>query len=1236
MALFIPLTLLILGRLNFLDADRFPMEEFFDYHFDSWGAHLHFCDFAAVGREICCDCSDDCMKYKTCCIDKLWDKKKNENLEMYLKLFLSKSQKYKNMSCEPALTVNKTHAVKSYFMVKSCLPNTTGDDVERCLQPGFHIKDDIPVLGNDTYLYRNLHCAKCNLVFDYKFIDIKAKCENASNLMLRKTISKEELNKLSKCEFSLDTSDHFQQRYIRACERKQNVCPQTDPFYNLCNAYGETMGEYKNYDCAMCAANQNFEVIVINRTVVQPTHFHNGTHHVTTLKNVTIQEAYPVTLPMPDIDFTCSAAPCKSRHCYLPNGEDSTKFESTFSIGALEENKGEIKYLKQKFPIRQFMNISKAYDFGFNKGLEQYLCNAPREKCCDCSDDCMVRKRCCIDKFWNETHPVNLNSYINQFIQTSQGYKDHSCEPVLPMAFSFTYNVEHQLMVKSCLLKANVDNAKKCIHGAQKGSLDSNLPVTSFDGYIYRNSFCAKCNSITKYQPISVKVNCKNHQNFANMFHNTSVFSFQECDFSLANSSYYKSKKCNHWVSSKRNCPRSSIHYELCHAYSGRVGGFQNYHCWLCSQNNQTVAFPPIEYCDSTRCPIGQSNCYEKPYRPWSLLLNFNTNQFQIGNQESRSICRNGSKYDTGTLKCEKVICPPDFVFDGKDCLPKPKKPIPETHVLKPTFDKCFSSNVTLYMVLKKVISSSKIKILRNFPPYMYDKFTTYSVINQTNDDQFVIILSNFLLPPWSDVNQNIYKFFKSSKVGYNYNLWHNIEKILITKGRKLKYTEHYQLEMSRYFPKNRICAEANIRNGTDGSFTRSCMVTKGNETFSKHNISMWIEISRNSSSKWYSTCRKYHLHSNCPRRKISGQISFSEEGNLLHKRLGQIDTYNVSEYIPLSKGYGVCIRSSFTGYGVKGNRLETVYVIEHYISLIGTIISIIFYIFVILSFLIFKELRTVPGLNTLGMCISLFIAEVIFLLAINSNFSGTACKIVAATLHWCILISFMWNLIIAFDLISKFSSFTVASRGNNNKKFIRRCIYSLIPPTLIVSLSVILAAETTVVDYGTKGICWITGFYARIGFYIIPVAVIFFTTLLTLLYTVRKIHSEFKVNEEVLKTGKKSKKETLKIALKLGIILGVTEGLGFIQIVKSHPSYNEEVFNACFSLLYSTFRSIRGLMLCLVYIIGANVLALYRKRARSLFTTDTGRNYNFIYRHKGMSTSSGQHDKCETNTSTV
>ncbi|XP_057300227.1 uncharacterized protein LOC130630669 [Hydractinia symbiolongicarpus] len=1230
----IPLTLLILGQLKFLDADLFPMKKFFD----SDRAYSHLCRY---GGNICCDCSDDCMKYKTCCIDKLWDDEKKDHLQTYLKLFLSESQKYKNMSCEPALTVNKTHPVKSYFMVKSCLPNTTGDDVERCLKSSLHIKDDIPVLGNDTYLYRNLHCAKCNLVFDYKFIDIKAKCENASNLMLRKTISKEELNKLSKCEFSLDTSDHFQQGYIRACERKQNVCPQTDPFYNLCNAYGKTMGEYKNYHCAMCAANQNLEVIVINKTVVQPTHFHNGTHNVTTLKNVTIQEAYPVTLPMPDIDFTCSAAPCKFRHCYMPNGEDSTKFESTFSIGALEENKGEIKYLKQKFPIRQFMNISKAYDFGFNKGLEQYLCNAPREKCCDCSDDCMVRKRCCIDKFWNETHPVNLNSYINQFIQTSQEYKDYFCEPILPMAYSFGYQTEYRLMVKSCLPKASVDNVKKCLHGFTGGLLHSNLPVKGFNGYIYRNSFCAKCNFITKYQPISVKADCnvKNPQTFYKMLYNTSLgldieSSFKECEFSLANSRYYKSKKCNPMDYLKGDCPRSNIHYELCHVYSGKVAGFQNYHCWLCNQNNHTSTFPPIDYCDDF-C-FGPTSCSRGPDPTWSLLLNFNTNQFQIANQKSRSICKNGSKYDTGTLKCEKVICPPDFVFDGKDCLPKPKKPIPETHVLKPTFDKCFSSNVTLYMVLKKVISSSKIKILRNFPPYMYDKFTTYSVINQTNDDQFVIILSNFLLPPWSDVNQNIYKFFKSLEVGYNYNLWHNIEKILITKGRKLKYTEHYQLEMSRYFPKYRICAEANIRNGTDGSFTRSCMVTKGNETFSKQNISMWIEISKKSSSKWYSTCQKYHLHSNCPRRKISGHISFSEEGNLLHKRLGQVDTYNVSEYIPLSKGYGVCIRSSFTGYGVKGNHLETVYVIEHYISLTGTIISVSFYIFVILSFLLFKELRTVPGLNTLGMCISLFFAEVIFLLAINSNFSGTACKIVAATLHWCLLSSFMWNMIIAFDLISKFSSFTVASRGNNNKKFIRRCIYSLIPPTSIVSLSVILAAKTTVVGYGTSGFCWITGFYARVGFYIIPVAVIFLTALSTLLYTVRKIHSEFKVNEEILKTGKKTKKETLKIALKLAIILGITEGLGFIQIAKSHLSYSEEVFNACFSLLYSTFRGLRGLMLCSVYIIGANVLGLYRKRARSLFTTDTGRNWNVLYRHKGMSTSSSQHDQSETNTSTV
>ncbi|XP_057307018.1 uncharacterized protein LOC130645146 isoform X2 [Hydractinia symbiolongicarpus] len=1243
MALIILITLLVLGQLKLHDARMFPTKDFFGVETFKVISHLCSISQQPLGGQKCCDCSDDCMKYKTCCIDKFWDYNTNDRLQPYLKFFFSKLNKYKSMSCEPALSVSQTHAVQTYYMVKSCLPNVTGEDVERCLQPSSHIKNDIPVLGNDTYLYRNLHCARCNLVFDYRFIDVQAKCENALKFTLQKTITKEELKYLDKCEFSLDTATPFKQQNIRDCQIKENVCPQTGSFYKLCNAYGETMGKYKNYHCAMCEPNHiPTEFFIFNITFFQPEFFRNETHNVTIHKTITKQELHPVPVPTPVIDFKCSFEKCQNQHCYLPNGKDSTKFENVFSIVMSSDNVVGIRNFKQKFPIRQFMNISKDYDFRFDEGLEQYLCNAPREKCCDCSDNCMEEKKCCIDKFWNETHPVSLSSYISQFIQKSQKYKDLSCEPVLPIASSSGYQTEHQLMVKSCLPKANVDNVKKCLHDSKNASFGSDLPVQGFDGYIYRNSFCAECNSIKKYKTISVEASCnlRDFRKLMYMNQNNSIeldmeSTFKECLFSLPRSSK-QSKKCKPMKTLRTDCPRTSRHFKLCHSYKGIIEGFQNYHCWLCNQNNPNITIPPVDYCDTKRCPFGTICVVTEPDfigRSWSLLISFNNNKFQIGHQSPRSICKNGSKYDTRTLKCEKVICPNGFAFNGKSCSPKIKVlNISSNHyinIVKPTFDKCFfSNNVTMYIVAKKVINDSVKDFLKPLMPYLPKKNISYFVINNTNTEHSVLVLLN--------VNQSIYTLVESTNVIYNSSLWRNIEKIVITKGDGLQYTEHYKLDMSRYFPQNRICAEANAYNGDEESFKRSCKIKKRNVTFTMQNISMWIDINRTSSKKWYSTCKKFHLLSNCPQRKISDHVSFSKDGDLLNKRIGDIESYKANEYIPLFDGYSVCIKIASNGYIINHKKMETVYHIEYYISLIGTCVSIIAYILMMLSFLIFKQLRTVPGLNTLGMCISLFIADTTFLLAIHSYFSGNWCKIIAVVLHWCLLNAFMWSLIIAFDLISKFSSFTVASRGNSRKKFIRRCLCSLIVPTFIVSLSMTLEETSTLdIGYGVDGICWITSFYSRIGFYVIPVAIIFLITLSTLLYTIRKIHSEFKVNEEILKTGKKTKRETLKIALKLGIILGITEGLGFIQIAKPNLSFNEELFNACFALLYSTFRSLRGLFLCVVYSVGANIAVLYRKKINSFTMTGASESAILIDRHKGINTSS-RSDASHTSTSHV
>ncbi|XP_057316446.1 uncharacterized protein LOC130657479 [Hydractinia symbiolongicarpus] len=1170
------LTILLLELLKYHEAGEFPAKEFFGS--ESGDVQYHLCSNLKRSK-MCCSCSVNCMRFKTCCIDRLWDGARHDRLQPYLQHFLNESEKFKNLSCEPILTVSQKHTAQSYFMVRSCLQNAKKLDVERCLHSSFDIDNDIPALGNDTYLYKNSYCAKCNFVFAYNFIDIQAKCENASELLLKTNITRKDLNNLSGCEFSVDIGSNHR-KYFQECKRKEMVCPHTDRFYRMCNTYGEAMGKYKNYHCAMCAHNQiTRRFNTANRTVIESHYLLNRSVKLANFTKRDLQRPYLAT---PIFNLTCETERCRDQHCFLLKGAELSRYLNTFLIGLSKNNGVEIKHFKHKFPIRQFLNIPKDYVFDFDRGLEQYLCNAVREKCCNCNDKCMEEKNCCIDKFWNETVPESLDSYLNQFIQKWHEQKLFSCQPVFRMPSLL--NRSEGLMVKSCLSNTDSNDVKRCLQNDNDTFSDiySTMPVNGSDGHIYKNSFCAKCNFVTKYTPINVSAICNQSQETSvdskNSLHNCLVSITQAAN---------KSRVCKYEKLLRKDCSRSGNYFELCNAYKGGVGDFRNYHCWLCNQTNYTSPVPPVRYCD-TIIPILERSVP-------SILITFT----RVEEVKTKNLCELGKMYDSKTMKCEKVICPPGSFLNGDLCVVQRLLygNRYSLNTLKPSFIECFcSKNLTLYITLKSNFNESIVEILQPFEPYLPEGSTARLITNKTVNSRVVYALTN--------VNKNISNLVDNNMSSSN--VWQNIENLVIAEGDKLRYTEHYKLNMSHYFPRHGICALPIIYNADESFFTSSCIIKKGDKTFYMNNISTWIYMDKTETRRLYSICLKFHLHLGCPQRKINGNVSFNNNGNLLHIRSGDIEIYKVDEYLPLPDGYGVCIKSSSShSLNNDNNRLNTVYDIAYYISLTGTCLSMACYISIMLSFYIFKEIRTVPGLNTLGMCLSLFIADAMFLLATHSNLNGKPCRIIAVALHWCLLSAFMWNLIIAWDMISTFGSFKVASRDNNTKKFIRRCGFSLVPSTLIVSLSLILEETSTVdIGYGVNRWCWITGFYARLVFYIIPVAVIFLITLSTLLCTIRKIHRDFKGNEEILKTGRKTKKETIKIAVKLGIILGITEGLGFIQIAKSNLSYNEKLFNAYSALLYSTCRSFRGLMLCLVYIVGANVITLYRKRVRWLITT--------------------------------
>jgi len=130
----------------------------------------------------CCNCQEDCWKDRSCCIDVLWSDKENLDLDQYLKKFLDKSDQYIIKTCEPVFPPAQKLGRKSQnlYMITSCSLAARKLDRQYCFADAS--KSDIPQLyvpvrDQNHVLYKNMFCAKCNLVNNYSFIDLKLECQ---------------------------------------------------------------------------------------------------------------------------------------------------------------------------------------------------------------------------------------------------------------------------------------------------------------------------------------------------------------------------------------------------------------------------------------------------------------------------------------------------------------------------------------------------------------------------------------------------------------------------------------------------------------------------------------------------------------------------------------------------------------------------------------------------------------------------------------------------------------------------------------------------------------------------------------------------------------------------------------------------------------------------------------------------------------------------------------------------
>ncbi|TKC39194.1 hypothetical protein EI555_014072, partial [Monodon monoceros] len=154
-------------------------------------------------------------------------------------------------------------------------------------------------------------------------------------------------------------------------------------------------------------------------------------------------------------------------------------------------------------------------------------------------------------------------------------------------------------------------------------------------------------------------------------------------------------------------------------------------------------------------------------------------------------------------------------------------------------------------------------------------------------------------------------------------------------------------------------------------------------------------------------------------------------------------------------------LMSSGSSIGIKDYNILT------RITQLGIIISLICLAICIFTFWFFSEIQSTRTTIHKNLCCSLFLAELVFLVGINTNTNKLFCSIIAGLLHYFFLAAFAWMCIEGIHLYLIVVG-VIYNKGFLHKNFY---IFGYLSPAVVVGFSASLGYRY----YGTTKVCWLS-----------------------------------------------------------------------------------------------------------------------------------------------------------------
>ena len=221
------------------------------------------------------------------------------------------------------------------------------------------------------------------------------------------------------------------------------------------------------------------------------------------------------------------------------------------------------------------------------------------------------------------------------------------------------------------------------------------------------------------------------------------------------------------------------------------------------------------------------------------------------------------------------------------------------------------------------------------------------------------------------------------------------------------------------------------------------------------------------------------------------------------------------------------------------------------------------------------SELHSLPGFNTLCLCICLLLAQTLYQFGSGqTSLPGWTCAVIGGVCHF-LWLSVMFSMhVCSVDMFLIFRKFRLVSHKAIGKKLLKRLVYICSVSLLFVGVNMVISvARSAGQDFGYGGIiCYISSSVMQMVTFIIPSVIVVITNIVLFINVMFNI-SKASIHD----LGMKQERNFFDIYARLSTLTGFTWIIGFLLLL-----IKSDVLEYCFILLNAS----QGIFIMMAFVL--------------------------------------------------